>query len=116
MGIFSALSKKIEERQEGIKPSDLLELPKSLRTLMLTINRMKTLTVEAAAAQVEQSVEETQRDLDLLVEKGYLQYDPMTREYRVRYGRLAPQAVPGSLWAALDDKTKGSQEPQQEEP
>ncbi|HOT90207.1 MAG TPA: hypothetical protein PLJ78_02490 [Anaerolineae bacterium] len=114
MGIFSALSKKIEERQEGIKPSDLLELPKSLRTLMLTINRMKTLDAETAATQVGQSIEETQHDLDLLVEKGYLQYDPMTREYRVRYGRLAPQAVPGSLWAALDDKTKGAQEQEPE--
>ena len=51
MGIFGSLSKKIEERQEGIKPSDLLELPKSLRTLMLTINRMKALTVKDAAAQ-----------------------------------------------------------------
>ncbi len=106
MGIFSSLSKKIEERQEGIKPSDLLELPKSLRTLMLTINRMKAMTAENAATQLGQSLEETQRDLDLLIEKGYLQYDPLTREYRVRYGRLAPQTIPGSLWAALDDKTK----------
>jgi len=107
MGIFSSLSKKIEERQEGIKPSDLLELPKSLRTLMLTINRVKTLSVETAATQVGQSREETQHDLDLLVEKGYLQYDSLTQEYRVRYGRTDPHAIPGSLWAALDDKTKG---------
>ncbi len=106
MGIFGSLSKKIEERQEGIKPSDLLELPKSLRTLMLTINRMKALTVKDAAAQTNRSIEETQQDLDLLVEKGYMQYDPMSQEYRVRYGRLAPQTIPGSLWAALDDKTK----------
>lgn len=108
MGIFGSLSKKIEERQEGIKPSDLLELPKSLRTLMLTINRVRTLDVETAATQVGQSAEETQHDLDLLVEKGYLQYDPLTREYRVRYGRTDPQNMPGSLWAALDGKTKES--------
>ncbi len=106
MGIFSSLSKKIEERQEGIKPSDLLELPKSLRSLMLAINRMKTLNVEDAAAQLGQPVEDTQRDLDMLVEKGYLQYDPMNHVYRVRYGRLTPHNVPGSLWATLDDKTK----------
>ncbi len=106
MGIFGSISKKIEERQEGIKPSDLLELPKSMRTLMLTINRVKTLDVETASAQIGQSVEETQRDLDTLVEKGYLQYDPLTTQYRIRYGRTDPQNMPGSLWAALDDKTK----------
>ncbi|MEJ5312184.1 MAG: hypothetical protein WHX52_20665 [Anaerolineae bacterium] len=108
MGIFSSISKKLEERQEGIKPSDLLELPKSMRTLMLTINRVKTLDVETAAAQIGQSAEETQRDLDLLVEKGYLQYDPLAQQYRIRYGRTEPQNIPGSLWAALDDKTKGT--------
>lgn len=51
-------------------------------------------------------MEETQRDLDTLVEKGYLQYDPLTTQYRIRYGRTDPQNMPGSLWAALDDKTK----------
>ena len=108
MGIFGSISKKIEERQEGIKPSDLLELPKSMRTLMLTINRVKTLDVETASAQIGQSAEETQRDLDLLVEKGYLQYDPLVHQYRIRYGRTDPQNMPGSLWSALDDKTKES--------
>ena len=110
MGIFGSISKKIDERQEGIKPSDLLELPKSMRTLMLTINRVKKLDVETASAQIGQSAEETQRDLDTLVEKGYLQYDSLTHEYRIRYGRTDPQAISGSLWASLDDKTKEPEE------
>ena len=110
MGIFGSISKKIDERQEGIKPSDLLELPKSMRTLMLTINRVKKLDVETAAAQIGQSKEETQQDLDTLVEKGYLQYDPLTHEYRIRYGRTDPHSIPGSLWASLDDKTQEPEE------
>jgi hypothetical protein len=110
MGIFDSLSKKIDERAEGIKPSDLLNLPKSLRTLMLRINRVKVLTLEAAAEHAGRPLEETQQDLELLVEKGYLQYDPLKKEYRVRYGRTNPANMPGSLWASLDEKTQEPEE------
>ena len=73
MGIFDSIGKKIEDRESGIRVSDLLDLPRAMRMLMNRIIRERELTVEAAAQHLGESTERTQQMLDTLVEKGYLQ-------------------------------------------
>jgi len=106
MGIFDNIGKKIEAQEEGIRVSDLLDLPPALRTLMNRAIRDKELTPETAAQAVGESVENTCKMLDLLVEKGYLRREKRQAGpiYQVHYGRTHPKDVPGSLWGTLDKK------------
>lgn len=106
MGIWDRLSKEVEARESGIKVSDLLALPAPLRKLMNRVMRDKQITVEAAAAHLEESPENAQKMLDTLVEKGYLESETRwgVSVYTVHYGRTNPRDVPGSLWAALGEK------------
>lgn len=110
MSIFESISKKIEQREQGIKMSDLLDLPTPLRKLMTRVVRTKTLTLAEAAAHLSQSEAAVQAHLELLMEKGYLQYDGLQQVYRVRYGRTDPK-IKGSLWALLDDKLRPTDAP-----
>jgi hypothetical protein len=106
MGIFDRIDKKIASREEGIRISDLLDLPPAMRKLMNRIVREEEVTVEAAAAHLGESPDKARQMLETLVEKGYLQCEK-TRTgpvYRVHYGRTNPKDVPGSVWFALDKK------------
>jgi len=106
MGIFDSIDKKIEARDEGIRVSDLLDLPASLRKLMNRAIRDKELTVEAAAKHINESPDQARQFLDLLVDKGYLQREKHGRKdvYKVYLGRTHPKEVSGSLWGVLDKK------------
>ncbi len=106
MGIFDSLGKKIKTQEEGIRVSDLLELPRTMRTLMNRVIRDKEITVEAAAEHVDETPEKAKELLDTLVEKGYLLREEQESGpiYRVYYGRTHPSEIPGSLWAALEEK------------
>lgn len=106
MGIFDAIGKKVEARQQGIKVSDLLGLPRTHRTLMNRIIREKEITLEQAVEYLQETPETVSEILDSLVENGYLKCVERQGElvYTVYYGRTNPKDIPGSLWAALGEK------------
>lgn len=108
MGIFDSIGKKVEARQQGIKVSDLLSLPKAHRTLMNRIIREKEITLTKAAEVLQESPETACEILDSLVENGYLKRIEQQGEsvYTVYYGRTNPKDIPGSLWAALGEKVE----------
>ena len=106
MGIFNSFSKQIEQQSGGIKISDLLSLPDALRRLMTRVVRQRVITLEEAIEITEESAEETQGMLERLVDGGYLQSNPQDHTYRVRYGKTNPRQVSGSVWNALEERSK----------
>lgn len=106
MGIFDAIGKKVEARQQGIKVSDLLALPRTHRTLMNRIIREREITLEQAIKYLQEAPETVSEILNSLVENGYLKCVERQGElvYTVYYGRTNPKDIPGSLWAALGEK------------
>ena len=106
MGIFDSIGKKIEARQDGIKVSDLLSLPRGHRALMNRVIRERELTFEAAVEHLGLPPEQVREMLNDLVENGYLKSEEKETGpiYRVHYGRTDPKEIPGSLWAALGEK------------
>lgn len=115
MGIFNRIQTEIEARdkkEEGITPSDLLDLPPQLSRLMNRITREGEMTVEEAAEHLQESAENARQMLDTLVEKGYL--DREERDvgwiYRTRFGRRAGIQLPVGIWSALGHRTKQQEE------
>jgi hypothetical protein len=111
MGIFDSLEKKVESRQQGIKVSDLLGLPRAHRTLMNRIIREQQITLAEAAGLLEITPGEAREILDSLVENGYLKCEEGEEgeeiaTYHVHYGRTNPKDIPGSLWAAIGEKVE----------
>ena len=108
MGIFDSIDKKIESHETGIRVSDLLDLPRSLRTIMNRVIRDKEVTVETVAEHLGESPEKAQEMLETLIEKGYLRVDKRegVAVYRVEFGRTHPKDIPGSIWSALEGKVK----------
>jgi DNA-binding MarR family transcriptional regulator len=109
MGIFDRIQSEVEarEKQEGITLAELLDLSPSLRRLMNRITREGGLTVTAAA--------NTQKMLDRLVEKGYLEREKREEGwvYRTRFARKRGRDMPVGIWSALGERTgerKDSQE------
>ena len=110
MGIFDHIQKEIETResQDGITPADLLSLSAPLRRLMNRITREGSLTVQAAAEQMEGSEEGAREMLDALVEKGYLERVEQEGgwEYRTRFARKRGRELPAGIWSALGQRTR----------
>ena len=86
MGIFDNVQKEIETRDK----------------------REGSLTVEAAAEYIEESLSNTQQMLDTLAEKGYL--ERVEEEggwvYRTRFARKRGRELPAGIWSALGQRTK----------
>jgi DNA-binding MarR family transcriptional regulator len=117
MGIFDRIQSEVEarEKQEGITLAELLDLSPSLRRLMNRITREGGLTVTAAAEHLEESPANTQKMLDRLVEKGYLEREKREEGwvYRTRFARKRGRDMPVGIWSALGERTgerKDSQE------
>jgi DNA-binding MarR family transcriptional regulator len=110
MGIFDRIQKEIDERdkQEGISPADLLDLSSLLRRLMNRITRQGEITVEGAAEHRGETLDNTRKMLNTLVEKGYLEREE--REdgwvYRTRFARKRGRDIPAGIWSALGQRTK----------
>ncbi len=110
MGIFNRIQGEIQsrEKEEGITPADLLDLPPELRRLMNRITREGEQSVDQAAEFIGDTPHNTQRMLDSLVEKGYLEREE--REdgwfYSTRFARKRGRDLPVGIWSALDQRTK----------
>jgi DNA-binding MarR family transcriptional regulator len=110
MGIFDHIQREIEarEKQEGITPTDLLDLSPPLRKLMNRITRRGELTTDQAAAHMEESSDNARKMLDGLVEKGYLEREERAEGwvYRTRFARTRARELPVGIWSALEQRTK----------
>lgn len=110
MGIFDRIQGEIEarEKQEGITLAELLDLSPSLRRLMNRITRERGLTVAVAAEHLEESPADTQKMLDGLVEKGYLEREKREEGwvYQTRFARKRGRDIPVGIWSALGERTR----------
>ena len=110
MGMFDRLQNEIEarEKQEGISPADLLDLSPPLRKLMNHITRGGEVSAQTAAKHIGESLEDTSKMLNALVEKGYLERTEKSEGwvYRTRFARKRGREVPPGIWSALDKRTK----------
>jgi DNA-binding MarR family transcriptional regulator len=110
MGIFNRIQSEIDDREklEGITPADLLDLSPPLRKLMNRITRQREVTAEQAAEYMGESLADTSKMLDGLVEKGYLEREERDEGwfYRTRFGRRRKREIPVGIWSALGQRTK----------
>ena len=88
--------------------ADLLDLSSLLRRLMNRITRQGEITVEGAAEHLGETLDNTRKMLNTLVEKGYLEREE--REdgwvYRTRFARKRGRDIPAGIWSALGQRTK----------
>ncbi len=113
-GLFDRLQNEIEsrEQQEGISPVDLLDLPPTVVTIIKKIIRRNGMKLTEIATALKQSLEETQKALDELVEKGYIRQIEVKKEiwYKAFFRRKADKTLSHSFWSILDDMTEEEEE------
>ncbi len=105
MGIFDHIQSETDARDErdGISPADLLDLAPPPPKLMSHPTRQGESTIAQAAAHVEKSHADTNKILDELAEKGYLDREERAEGwiYRTRFARTRPRELPVGIWSAL---------------
>lgn len=105
--LFDRLQDEIEsrERQEGISPADLLNLPPTLASVIKQIIRQNGMRLTEVAEALDQTPESTQQALDDLIEKGYVRQVEVKNEiwYKAQFARKRGRALSKDFWAALDD-------------
>jgi DNA-binding MarR family transcriptional regulator len=110
MGIFDSIQKEIEarEKEEGITPADLLDLSTPLRRLMNRITRLGEIKDAEAAKFMGESLSNTRKMLNALVEKGYLEREEQKDAwvYRTRFARKRGRDIPVGIWSALGQRTE----------
>ena len=105
-GLFDRLQDEIDSREQGggLMPIDLLDLPPTLATIIKQIIRKNGMKLPDIAAALDQTVEDTQKALDELVDKGYVRRVEVKNEfwYKAHFGRKADKKLDHSVWSALD--------------
>jgi DNA-binding MarR family transcriptional regulator len=112
--LFDRLQDEIEsrERQEGLSPADLLDLPPGLSAVIKKIirrNGMKLTEVAEALGETPQSV---QQMLDDLIEKGFVRQIEVKGEiwYKAHFARKRSRTLSEDFWSALDDAVEADEE------
>ena len=114
-GLFDRLQEELDnkEKQGGIDPLDLAELPSSLRKLVKHMLREVEATFEnlAEAAQALPGGDSLTKDelaeaLAALTKQGWLISlgEEGNMRYRVNLRRKAANTLASSIWASLDQK------------
>ena len=106
-GLFNRLQDELDARDknEGLSPIDLLDMPDSLTAIINQIIRKNGMKLEDIAEELGQSLQATKKMLDELVEKGYIRQIEVRGEeiwYKAQFGRKADKALSLSIWSALD--------------
>ena len=105
-GLFDRLQDEINSREQpgGLSPIDLLGLPPTLASVIQKIIRKNGMKLEEIATALDQSLEETQKALDELVDQGYVRRVEVKQElwYKARFGRKADKTLHQSVRSALD--------------
>lgn len=112
-GLFNRLQDEISarEKQQGLSPVDLLDMPEPLANIINQIVRSNGMKLEAIAEKLGQSSAETQTTLDELVQKGYVRKVEVKTEakqpaeiwYKAHFSRKADKSLSLGIWSALDD-------------
>ena len=105
-GLFNRLQDELDARDknEGLSPIDLLDMPDSLTAIINQIIRKNGMKLEDIAEELGQSLQATKKTLDELVEKGYIRQIEVRGEeiwYKAQFGRKADKALSLSIWSAL---------------
>lgn len=109
-GLFDRLESELEARQrleEGITPSDLLDLPPELGRVINMIMRRGEMSLTDVIMELDARPSEAKGLLDRLVEKGYLRTFQIKGElhYKTFFSsRRRGRGTPLSVWDALTDK------------
>jgi predicted transcriptional regulator len=106
-GLFDRLQDEIKARsqQRSLSPIDLLDMPEGLAGVINQIIRKNGMKLEEIAQKLGRTLEETQTNLDELVDRGFIR-QVMVREeawYKANFGRKADKTLSTDIWSALDD-------------
>ena len=118
-GVFDRLQKQIDDKQKegGITPLDLADLPPALRKIMRLMLRkiqMNHTELSEAVAQLPAdqrlSDEDLKKTLEALVGQAWLiQIGKKERAvYKVNLRRKSGSELAGGIWDNLDSKLKGN--------
>jgi predicted transcriptional regulator len=106
-GLFDRLQSEIDarERQEGLSPIDLLDMPPEMAAITKKIVRRNGMKLEDIAAELGHAPDETQAALDDLVKKGFMRRVEVNDEvwYKAFFGRKADKKLSTGVWSALDN-------------
>jgi len=91
--------------QGGISAFGLLEMPPVMTNIIKIIVRKNGLKLPEIAAALNQVPQDTQKILDEMVAKGYIQQVQNKKEvlYKARFGRKADRTLSSDIWSALDN-------------
>ncbi len=103
--LFDRLQDEIEarEKQEGISPADLLDMPPALASVIKKIIRRNGMKLSEVAEALEQPPEDVQQTLNELVEKGYVRQLEVKNEvwYKAQFARKRSRLT-SDFWSNLD--------------
>jgi hypothetical protein len=112
--LFNRLQDEIDaqERQDGISPVDLLDMPAPLAKIVKLIVRRNGMKLENIAEAVNQSAEDVQNTLAELVQKGYVREVKVKQDvwYKARFAQKRSRTLSSSFWALLADTEKPEEE------
>ncbi|MBN1220772.1 MAG: MarR family transcriptional regulator [Anaerolineae bacterium] len=104
-GLFDRLQDEIDsrERQEGISPADLLDMPPALASVIKKIIRHNGMKLAEIAEELAQSPQDTQQMLAEMVKKGYLRRIEVKNEiwYKARFAHKRSR-LSSDFWSNLD--------------
>lgn len=110
-GLWGRVQAEVDAREgrKGLRPIDLLQLPKPQLDLMKRLLKERVISLSEAAAQLEQSEEEAHTTLAALVERTFLLEFEKKGEthYKLLMARKAGKELPFSIWDELLEKTGG---------
>lgn len=106
-GLFDRLQGEIEarERQEGLSPIDLLDLPPALATITKKIVRKNGMSLTDIAEEMGKPPEEAAAMLEELVVKGFMRRVEVSDEiwYKAFFARKPDKKLTSGVWSALDN-------------
>ena len=106
-GLFNRLQDEISarEKQQGLSPVDLLDMPEPLANIINQIVRSNGMKLEDIAEKLGQSSADTQTMLGELVQKGFVRKVLVKEEtwYKAHFSRKADKSLSLGIWSALDD-------------
>jgi predicted transcriptional regulator len=106
-GLFNRLQDEISarEKQQGLSPVDLLDMPEPLANIINQIIRNNGMKLEDIAEKLSQSAADTKIMLDELVQKGFIRQVEVKQElwYKAHFSRKADKSLSLGIWSALGD-------------
>jgi len=96
---------------EGLRTTDMLDMPEPLRPILQTIMRRGSITIDELADELGCGPAEADEIADLLVSCGFLRthdtQDDGHTVFRVRLARTR-RRTPAAIWSTLLDDQEGS--------